>query len=79
MNKAVVKKFDGSKWAMVEAPISEKETRYTSFSLDSKGTPMVAYQNTFDGQIFMKKFDGTNWVAVGGPVQTTSNDSFIGY
>lgn len=74
--KVTVKTFDGTQWKLTgNAPASDKEGKYISMSLDSKGNPVVAYQYTWDGKILVNKFDGKAWTKVGDPVFDSSNDN----
>ena len=68
--KAVVKKFNGTDWALVgpTGGIDSFVGGYTQIAIDNSGTPYVSFVNGYDTeQTMVMKFDGTNWVVLGEP------------
>jgi hypothetical protein len=64
--KLTVKKFNGSSWVTVGAPVSAGGAANSYIAVDTAGTPYVAYSDSlFAKKITVKKWDGTAWQTVG--------------
>ena len=64
---ATVMKFNGSIWSIVgTAGFTIGEANYTSISIDTGGTPYVAYEDGYLGPASVMKFNGSSWIPVRG-------------
>lgn len=61
-----VRRYDGRDWQQLGSIPFVTEVVYMGMSIDSNGTVLVAYIDTFNrGKISMKKHDGATWVQAG--------------
>lgn len=66
-SKAVLVKYDGTKWVNVGGAVSDNSADYISLAFNGD-TPYVAYKDgASGGKVEVKKFDGKNWTYVGDP------------